>query len=126
MENKFILRLKQRISELGISQAELSQRTGIRASSISDYINGKYIPKQDKVALISKALNVEPGWLMGYDTEKTIIPIEKKDDIQFSNREKNLVKKYRFLPELVKDEIDGYVDYKYESQKAKVEKDLAT
>ena len=51
----------------GITQSDLSTMTSIRASSISDWLNDKYSPKQDKIAIIAKALNVSPAWLMGYD-----------------------------------------------------------
>lgn len=65
--------LKKRIVDLmeirGLTQSELSQRTGITQSSLSDYIKGKYRPKQDKIDLISKALGVSPAYLMGWDEE---------------------------------------------------------
>ena len=54
-----------------ISAAELSRLSGIRASSISDYLNAKYEPKQDKIDLMARALNVSPAWLMGYNTEQS-------------------------------------------------------
>ncbi|WP_141721177.1 helix-turn-helix domain-containing protein, partial [Staphylococcus aureus] len=47
--NSFKDRLKQIMSERKISQSELSRRTGIGRNSISDYLNGKYEAKQDKV-----------------------------------------------------------------------------
>ena len=67
--NTFIERLRQIMSERSISQADLSRLTGLRTSSISDYLTGKYVPKQDKVALIAGALSVSPAWLLGYDFE---------------------------------------------------------
>ncbi|WP_347161629.1 LexA family protein [Peptostreptococcus anaerobius] len=59
----FYTRFKKIFDESGMSQTELSKLTGIRASSISDYYNGKYTPKQDKVTLLAEALNVSPSWL---------------------------------------------------------------
>ena len=55
------------MSERKITQSELSKRTGIRQSSISDWLNGRYEPKQDKIYLIAQALGVSPSWLLGYD-----------------------------------------------------------
>lgn len=89
MNQKLIQRMKQVMNEKGITQAELSKRTGIRASSISDYLNNRYEPKQDKIYLIAEALSVNPGWLSGRDdssavpktdpfTLKNIVPIEKR------------------------------------------------
>lgn len=67
MEHLFSKRLKKAIESKGITQSELAKSSGIRASSISDYLTGKYAPKQDKIYLLAKALGVTPGWLMGYD-----------------------------------------------------------
>ncbi|HHB6214388.1 TPA: LexA family transcriptional regulator [Staphylococcus aureus] len=68
--NIFKDRLKQIMSERKISQSELSRRTGIGRNSISDYLNGKYEAKQDKVFELAKALNVNEAWLMGFDISK--------------------------------------------------------
>lgn len=70
----FYKRLKEALSLSGLTQAELSKKSGIWASSISDYLNNKYEAKQDKVDLLAKALNVSPSWLLGYD-----VPMERKN-----------------------------------------------
>lgn len=67
MSIHFINRLKNIMSERKITQSELSKRSGIRQSSISDWLNGRYEPKQDKIYLIAQALGVSPSWLLGYD-----------------------------------------------------------
>ena len=59
--------LKELRKEKKLTQTELAKRTGIRQSSISDWLNDRYEPKQDKVYIIAKALNVSPAWLLGYD-----------------------------------------------------------
>jgi len=64
MNEDIIVRIKKIMASKGISQAELVRRTGIRASSISDWLSGKYTPKQDKIDLIASALGVSPAWLM--------------------------------------------------------------
>lgn len=67
MSIQFINRLKSIMKDRKITQTELAKRTGIRQSSISDWLNDRYEPKQDKVYIIAKALNVSPAWLLGYD-----------------------------------------------------------
>lgn len=67
MSIQFINRLKSIMKERKITQTELAKRTGIRQSSISDWLNDRYEPKQDKVYIIAKSLNVSPAWLLGYD-----------------------------------------------------------
>ena len=49
MSTQFINRLKAVMAEHKITQTELAKRTGIRQSSISDWLNNRYEPKQDKV-----------------------------------------------------------------------------
>ena len=50
MKSQFIKRLNSILQKRNLSQADLSKMTGIRSSSISDWLNGKYEPKQDKIA----------------------------------------------------------------------------
>lgn len=74
MKEELIRRLKVMMNQREITAAELSRRSGIRASSISDYLNGKYEPKQDNIDKMAHALNVTPAWLMGYDTSSVNSP----------------------------------------------------
>lgn len=60
-------RLKIGLEHRGMKPIELSEKTGISKSAISQYLSGYAKPKQDRIYLISKALNVDPGWLMGFD-----------------------------------------------------------
>lgn len=74
MKDQFIERLNSILQKRNLSQADLSKMTGIRSSSISDWLKGKYEPKQDKIAIIADALNVSPVWLIGYDEPSTNQP----------------------------------------------------
>lgn len=58
------------IDAYGFSQKDLSRLTGIRESTISDWINGKYYPKQDKRLLIAKALNISTTRLFALDEDE--------------------------------------------------------
>lgn len=64
--------LRELLERNKMSQAELSQRTGIRQSSISDYLTGKYQPKQDKIDLMAAALGVSPAYLLGWESDASI------------------------------------------------------
>lgn len=75
--NSFSERLRDALDYKGISQAELSRRTGIGRNSISDYLKGKYEAKQDNVYLLASALEVNEAWLMGLDVKR-----EKSSDQQ--------------------------------------------
>ena len=64
MNTEFAIRLKQAMETSGLTATELSKESNVGKSDISNYLNGKYLPKQDKCYLLAKALNVDPGWLM--------------------------------------------------------------
>lgn len=67
MKSSFRTRIIQRMAEKHMNQAELARAARIRPSSLSDYMTGKYQPKQDKIARMAAALEVSPAWLMGYE-----------------------------------------------------------
>lgn len=66
-------RLIQVLREKNITPKELSEKTGIPKSSISQYMSGYAKPKQDRIYLISKALDINPTWLLGYDVDINIV-----------------------------------------------------
>lgn len=49
-------------------------------SDISQYVSGKVEPNQDKLYILSNALNVREAWLMGYDicTDKMSMEVMDK------------------------------------------------
>lgn len=73
-------RLAEIMAERDMTQSELSRLTGIRVSSISDYLRGIYEAKQDKVFQIAEALRVNPAWLMGLDVSREWPPQENADE----------------------------------------------
>lgn len=87
-------RIKEGMTVRNMKQIDIVEKTGISKGALSSYISGKYLPKQNNIYLIAKALNVSEGWLMGYD-----VPMEK----QFHNQENNQLKKGVRIPVL------GYV-----------------
>lgn len=69
--NRLNLALKRR----NMKATELSLKTGISKSSLSEYLKGKYEAKQTAIYLISKVLDISPSWLLGLD-----VPMEKQTD----------------------------------------------
>ena len=49
----------------GIRASELAQRTGLSKARISQYVNGKFLPKSDAILLMAEVLGVSELWLMG-------------------------------------------------------------
>lgn len=87
-------RLKQILKEKNWTQAKLVHLTGISKSAISQYLSNRNEPKQDNIYKMSKALNVNEAWLMGYDVakERNVLSIfnqdnkEQSDEITILNR----------------------------------------
>lgn len=65
MHHETAERLRTALQRRGMKPVELAEQTGIPRSAISQYLAGKYVPKQDKLYLLSRALRVEVLWLMG-------------------------------------------------------------
>lgn len=70
MDNKFKIRLRQAIDESGLSQAEVARRAGIGRNSITAYLKGRYLAKQQYLGALARVLNVNEGWLMGVSDDK--------------------------------------------------------
>ena len=68
----FSSRLDEALAIRQLKPVDLSKRTGISESTISQYRSGYAKPKQDKLSLISDALNVSPAWLMGLNVPMSI------------------------------------------------------
>ena len=69
-------------------------------SDMSQFVSGKVTPGQWKISLLSKALNVNPAWLMGEDVSMepvTLVSYAKQDDESFvlNSEEMTLVSAYR-------------------------------
>lgn len=73
------MRVKEALRARGMTQKELCERTGIPKASMSQYVNGHHLPKQDSIYLISSALRVRPDWLMGLD-----VPMDEPPVIEFT------------------------------------------
>lgn len=73
-------RLRQAIQESGKKQADIVRETGLDKSSLSNYLSGKYEPKQKAIMALARALDVSEMWLWGYDVPKERTPEQKKND----------------------------------------------
>ena len=87
-------RIRKALTIRNMRQAELCRRTKIATSAMSEYLSGLYEPKQDKIYLMSQALDVDPVWLMGFD-----VPMEK-EDIKRSPHEPTLTEGEEVMLEL--------------------------
>lgn len=103
------VRLNEALDKMGVSQTELSRRTGIPKGSISQYCSGYVLPKSDRLYLIARALNVQEAWLLGFDVPMRPL-FESLDVSEIKNEEKSLLVKYRKLSEEDKKQINRQID----------------
>lgn len=61
-------RLQEAMCLRGKKQVDLVRDTGIDKGSISNYVSGRYEPKQEAIYKLAAALDVSEMWLWGYDT----------------------------------------------------------
>ena len=66
-------RLKKAMAIRNLRQTDLVEKTGIPKSALSQYISGKFLPKQNRLSTLAEALNVSETWLIGYD-----VPMERE------------------------------------------------
>ena len=107
-------RICEAMKRLDVKPVELSRRTGISKSSISQYMSGYAAPKSDRIYLIAKALNVSEAWLIGYDE-----PMEKTLEIDYvvstptsenlTPNEQIIIERYRSIPDDKKSEFLGRI-----------------
>lgn len=110
-------RLKEALYINNMKPIELSEKTGIPKSAISQYMSGYAKPKSDRIYLMSKALNVPEAWLIGYDvgyvSEKNLLEVETKLDVVLTNMDKKLKEyalKLAALPKEKQEQIMNLID----------------
>lgn len=74
-------RLRQLINQRGIKQVDILEMSKpycnkynikLHKNDLSQYVNGKVTPKQDKLFILACTLDVSEAWLLGYD-----VPMER-------------------------------------------------
>ena len=116
-------RIKEALLLRGMQQQDLVRLTGIGKSGISQYISGKYVPKQNATHAIAKALNVSEAWLMGFD-----VPIQRGETIKtaVTEEEHRFLKLINKLDDADKENLKNYINNvllasgKYNIKKEKV------
>lgn len=70
IEATFAERLNKALLESGLTQKQLSERTGISKSLLNKYLKGKSQASNFKLTLLANELLVNPLWLIGYNVSK--------------------------------------------------------
>ena len=100
----------KRIKELGMTQKEFSEKTGIPQSTISDWKGKKLNPAVDKIMIICSVLDMSPNELLStsVDSEKYNAPgtlIVEKDTVEYE-----IVNEFRHLDDDLKLKLIGYMN----------------
>lgn len=103
ISESFSIRLDKAMKLRNIKSVELHEKTGISESLLSKYLSGNALARQKKIFALSKALDVNPAWLMGYDvpisdnTRTIEIPILRTINPNISLLDKTNIKDYTTL-----------------------------
>ena len=68
--DKVAKRLREAMNESHMTAQELSERSVVNKSSISQYVNGKNCPSNKNAGMIARVLGVSPVWLMDLSQDK--------------------------------------------------------
>lgn len=86
-------RLRKALDYRGMKPIELANKLDLNKGIVSQYLKGKYYPKQKRLSEIASILDVSEPYLLGYD-----VPIGHEDNYEtqfslLSSPNKKLVKK---------------------------------
>lgn len=113
----FAEKLQKALDRSGKTQQQLADSLGLHAGTISNYLKGKYSPKNpERVIAIAKFLGVEPSWLAGCE----IFESDTKDpenNKQLTPREEEFLTNYNKLNNFGKSKADEYVQDLTEQEK---------
>ena len=75
-------RLQAIMAKRDVKQADLARSTGISKGAISNYVLGRYEPKNDIIGKLASALKCSAMWLWGYDVpmEKSSQPFDEEEN----------------------------------------------
>lgn len=113
-------RLKQIMSERNLRQVDIlrlsepwQKKFGISMSKshLSQYVNGKSQPDQNKLLLLANTLNVSEGWLMGFD-----VPRERHTSAPNSEPSPDILPIYNQLHPARQEKVYNYADNQLKEQ----------
>lgn len=119
-------RLKEIMVKTGMKQVDIlraarpfCEKFGVKLekNDLSQYVNGKVEPGQEKLTILGLALNVSEAWLMGYDVsmirknERQLVSLN-----ELSDAERRLVELFRKLPKEMQDSFPAFLEASLKAQ----------
>lgn len=73
-------RIREALAIRNMKQVELCEKTGIKKSSINNWLGQRWQPKQEPIMKMARVLDVSEMWLAGYDVPMERPVEQKKSD----------------------------------------------
>lgn len=110
--NKMIgCRIKKRRKELGLTQVQIKELTGISNGNLSDLENGNRLPSATALIELSKVLNVTTDWILTGNYPDTDIH-SSQSGYSLSASEESLINCFKRLSPDDQDEIITLINLK--------------
>lgn len=120
-------RLASAITNSGMSLQELSRKTDVDASHISDVMNGNSIMREFDIARLCTALNISADWLLGITTTDAnkCVEVDRNFETMLICAERYACGRQTYMPSLVIDYITPLLPRLSDSTPAVLERDIA-
>lgn len=105
---KFAQNLKNIMQKRNKTQSDLVKDLSFRQATVSDWLNGKKYPRMDKVEKLANYLGVSINELLMQSVSEPPIP-----EIQLTDQEKSMIKKYRQLNADGKSRVDYVLNMEF-------------
>ncbi|MCR4584400.1 MAG: helix-turn-helix domain-containing protein [Lachnospiraceae bacterium] len=103
-------RIFERLKQLGLTQKEFSEKTGILQSTISEWKKKGTNPSSDKILIICRVLDISPEWLLsGVDPAASRGRNQKYYVVDVNTDTGELVAGFNRLEKAQRDRILGYL-----------------
>ena len=115
---KFAQNLKNIMQKRNKTQSDLVKDLSFRQATVSDWLNGKKYPRMDKVEKLANYLGVSINELLMQSVSEPQIP-----EIQLTDQEKSMIKKYRQLNTDGKNRVDYVLNMEFDLMNNSAEKE---
>ena len=115
---KFAQNLKNIMQKRNKTQSDLVKDLSFRQATVSDWLNGKKYTRMDKVEKLANYLGVSINELLMQSVSEPPIP-----EIQLTDQEKSMIKKYRQLNTDGKNRVDYVLNMEFDLMNNSAEKE---
>lgn len=69
MNDVFAKRLQMALDHNNMRPVDLANKAGWTKGTVSQYLSGRNMPRNDRLRVLADILQVSPGWLLGYELQ---------------------------------------------------------